>query len=182
MANLPLDSPFALGISEADNTTTTIAATTTTTNPSNSIPVTMTTAILAAPNMILASCQRAPTLLQHLGETADSNTLAAAINSEPGEEGFLASAVQHSRVLLDHCSIVLSCGLCSRRMSSTLVLCQAMDELRGCGNNNSGGGSTSAYEQDKLPLISNFGKGRDAAACARMTVGLERGVTSKAFD
>ncbi|KAF5852349.1 hypothetical protein GGP41_007778 [Bipolaris sorokiniana] len=185
MANLPLDSPFALGISEANDTTATAA----TTNLSSiSTTMTMTATAPVAPNMVPASCQCAPMLLQHLGEVANSNTLVAAGNSGHGEEGFLASAVQRSRVLLDHCFIVLSCGLCSRRMSSTLVLCQAMDELSvslgmgtlwtdgGCSNNN-GGGSTSAYEQDRLPLISNLAKDEVRLRCGSYAVrGVDRQV------
>jgi len=118
-------------------------------------------------------CQCTATLLQHLGELSVTDTC---VGSGRDDGAFFASAVQRSRVLLDHCFVVFSCPSCSTRMSSALVLCQAMDELSvmlGMGTLwIEGSGSC---EQDRCSLLSNLAKDELPMRCGSYAVrGLDR--------
>ncbi|KAK8170282.1 hypothetical protein BC567DRAFT_250290 [Phyllosticta citribraziliensis] len=78
-------------------------------------------------------CHCAATLLQQLAEStaARGGVSRGSSGGDTDDCGgaFLVTAVQKSKVLLDHCFRVLCCGTCGSRLSSALMLCQAMDEV-----------------------------------------------------
>ncbi|KAK8154316.1 hypothetical protein BKA80DRAFT_283540 [Phyllosticta citrichinensis] len=78
-------------------------------------------------------CHCAATLLQQLAEStaARGGVSRGSSGGDTDDCGgaFLVTAVQKSKILLDHCFRVLCCGTCGPRLSSALMLCQAMDEV-----------------------------------------------------
>ncbi|PSN67007.1 hypothetical protein BS50DRAFT_588042 [Corynespora cassiicola Philippines] len=135
--------------------------------PTDAVPVAVPAPAPAPP------CQCTTTLVQHLSELAT--------DPEPGSAGnsaFFASAVQRSKQPLDACLAVLACPACSGRLSSALVLCQAMDELSvALGMGTLWIEGAPSCERDRLPLISSLAKDEVPLRCGSYAVrGIDRRV------
>ncbi|KAF1934433.1 uncharacterized protein M421DRAFT_51167 [Didymella exigua CBS 183.55] len=108
-------------------------------------------------------CHCTTMLLQHLDAQDGAETGCS-------DERLFARAVQRSRVLLDNCLVVLSCGACSTRTSSALVVCQAMEELSvtlGMGTlwvEGTGAG------HERCPLLGNLAKDEVPMRCGSYAV------------
>ncbi|KAH9864484.1 hypothetical protein J1614_010418 [Plenodomus biglobosus] len=120
-------------------------------------------------------CHCTTMLLQHLGEISVPKS---GMGSGCNDGASFVSAVQHSRVLLDDCFVILSCPSCKTRMSSALVVCQAMEELSvtlGMGTLWVEG--TGSCEQDRCLLLSNLAKDEVPMRCGSYAVrGVDRQV------
>ncbi|KAK8203300.1 hypothetical protein BKA81DRAFT_362738 [Phyllosticta paracitricarpa] len=123
-------------------------------------------------------CPCSATLLQHLAEST-----AARSSSRGGSDGddcsaFLVTAVQKSKVLLDQCFRVVSCGTCGPRLSSALMLCQAMDEVSmalGMGTvwidqQAAAGGGTAGGDDQRMSLSTSLTRDKVPLRCGGYVV------------
>jgi hypothetical protein len=107
------------------------------------------------------TCHCSSQLLEWLAEPpTDTSSSNGECEGGEGNGAFLGRAVQKSKVLLEHCFRVLHCRHCGPRLSSALVLCQAMDALSvtmGMGTlwsegSTEGGPLSSSVYKDEVPL------------------------------